>query len=304
MTRATIKEALLEVSRLWLHKAAAGEMSIETVDLYIQVSERFHRYADAHHISRMDDVTRDLAETFITAPGRDRRNNITLIPANSTRRQRRSAIVSLFAHARALGMTKAAPFLDSPPIKRDPRSPGIGLTERDIENLQFHAERGMPTTRHAALLALLLAGLNSAETAAATTTDLDLPAAEVSTAGGTRTHPRTCPINEWGVYVLGLRAARLERARHGPYRLVTSTKSSRYGAQASVGAGFNDIARNAGLATGKRKVEPRDITRYVARRVLYETGQLSEVARRLGLSSLDAAAGLAGLAWQNGEASP
>jgi hypothetical protein len=68
VTRATIKEALLEVSRLWLHKAAAGEMSIETVDLYIQVSERFHRYADAHHISRMDDVTRDLTETFISAP--------------------------------------------------------------------------------------------------------------------------------------------------------------------------------------------------------------------------------------------
>lgn len=74
--------------------------------------------------------------------------------------------------------------------------------------------------------------------------------------------------------------------------------------QASVGAGFNDIARSAGLATRKRKAEPRDITRYVARQVLHETGQLSEGARRLGLSSLDAAAGLAGLAWQNGEASP
>ncbi|MFD7955014.1 hypothetical protein ACFV4X_16135 [Streptomyces ardesiacus] len=304
MARATIKEALLEVSRLWLHEAAAGELSIETADLYIQVSERFHRYAEAHGISRMDDVAGDLAEAFIAAPGRDRRNNITLVPANRTRSQRRSAIASFFAHARAQGMTKAAPLLDSPPIKRDPRSQGAGLAQRDIENLQFHAERGMPATRHAALLALLLAGLNSAETAAATTADLVLPAAEVRTDGGTRTHARTCPLTEWGVYVLRLRAARLERARHGPHRLVTSAKSSRYGAQASVGAGFNDIARAAGLATRKRKVEPRDITRYVARQTLHETGQLSEVARRLGLSSLDAAAGLAGLAWQNGDTAP
>ncbi|MFG3335504.1 hypothetical protein ACGFZZ_26295 [Streptomyces tendae] len=303
MARATIKQTLLEVSRLWLHEAAAGRISIETVDLYIQVSERFHRYADAHAVSRMDDVSRHMAEAFIAAPGRDRRNNITLVPANSTRRQRRSALASLFAHARSLGMTKAAPLLDSPPITRDPRSPGAGLTTQDIENLQFHAERGMPATRHAALLALLLAGLNSAETAAATTADLHLPAATVRTAGGTRTHPRSCPLTEWGVYVLGLRAARLERAGSGPHRLVTSAKSSRYGAQASVGAGFNDIARNAGLATRRRKVEPRDITRYLARRILHESGQLSEVARRLGLSSLDGAAGLAGLAWQTGESS-
>ncbi|WP_129308542.1 hypothetical protein [Streptomyces sp. L2] len=299
MDSATIKEALLEVSRLWLHEAAAGRMSVETADLYMQVSERLHRYAVAHGISRMDDVSKDLAHAFIAAPGRDRRNNITLNPAGSTRRQRRSAIASFFAHARSLGMTKAAPLLDSPPIKRGPRSPGASLTARDIESLQFHAERGMPATRHAALLALLLAGLHSAETAAADTTDLDLAHARVSTAGATRTHPRTCRLTEWGVYVLGLRAARLDRSGCGPHRLVTSTKSSRYGAQASVGAGFNDIARNAGLATPKRKVEPRDITRYVARQILHETGQLSEVARRLGLSSLDAAAGLAGLAWRN-----
>ncbi|MFF2960557.1 hypothetical protein ACFVT1_16960 [Streptomyces sp. NPDC057963] len=301
MARASIREALLEVSRVWLHEAAAGELSIETVDLYIQVSERFERYADAHCVSRMDGVTSGLTEAFIAAPGLNRRNTITLIPAGSTRRQRRSAITSLFAHARSLGLTKAAPLLDSPPIKRSPRKPGAGLTERDVENLQFHAERGMPATRHAALLALLLAGLNSAETAAADTTDLDLSAAEVNTLGGTHTHARTCPLTEWAVHVLGLRAARLECGGNGPHRLVTSTRSSRNGAQASVGAGFNDIARNAGLATHSRKVEPRDITRYVAGQILRETGQLSEVARRLGLSSLDSAAALAGLAWQNGE---
>lgn len=300
MARATIKATLVEVSRQWLHEAAAGQISIETADLYIQVSERFHRYADAHHVNRMDNVTADLTEAFIAAPGRDRRNHITPNPANSTRSQRRSAIASLFAHARALGLTKAAPLLDSPPIGRRPRHAGARLTQGEIENLQFHAERGMPATRHAALLALLLAGLNSAETADTNTTDLDLTAARVTTRGGTRTHARTCPLTHWGVYVLGLRAARLERSGPGPHRLVTNIRSSRYGAQASVGAGFNDIARNTGLATQTRKVEPRDITRYVAQQILHETGQLSEVARRLGLSSLDGAAALAGLAWQDG----
>ncbi|MFD5969914.1 hypothetical protein ACFWGR_27485 [Streptomyces sp. NPDC060311] len=302
MARTTIRQALLEVSRQWLQQAADGDMAIETADLYIQISERFDVFADAHGIHRMDDVTGQLAERFIGAPGRDRRDNITLVPKNSTRRQRRSALASLFAHARALGMTQAAPLLDSPPIPRPPRSAGAELADTEIETLQFHSERGMPATRHAALLALLLSGLTSAETAQATTCDLDLTQATVTTEGSTYTRPRTCSLSPWAVFVLRLRADYLIEHRPGQHHLVTSGSSSRYTAQASVGAGFNEIARRSGLATTARKVEPRDITRYVARQVLLETGQVSEVARRLGLSSLDSAAGLAGLAWSTGEA--
>ncbi|MEV7426172.1 hypothetical protein [Streptomyces sp. NPDC091212] len=100
------------------------------------------------------------------------------------------------------------------------------------------------------------------------------------------------------MYVLGLRAAHQARTGPGPHLLVTCSESASRVAQSSVGTGFNDIARHAGLSTRTRKVEPRDITRYVARQILHETGQLSEVARGLGLSSLDGAAGLAGLAWR------
>ncbi|MFD4243725.1 hypothetical protein ACFWP3_19320 [Streptomyces sp. NPDC058525] len=195
MPRTTIRQALLHVSRQWLQQAADGDMAIETVDLYIQISERFDRFAHAHGIHRMDDVSGQLTECFIGAPGRDRRNNITLVPENSTRRQRRSALASLFVHARALGMTQAAPLLDSPPIPRAPRSTGAELTDAEIETLQFHSERGMPATRHAALLALLLSGLTSAETARATTGDLDLHQAAVTTEGATHTTPRTCPLS-------------------------------------------------------------------------------------------------------------
>ncbi|RPK40874.1 hypothetical protein [Streptomyces sp. ADI93-02] len=275
-------------------------MAIETVDLYIQISERFDLFADVHGIHRMDDVTGQLTDSFMAAPGHDRRDNITLVPKDGTRRQRRSALASLFTHARALGMTQAVPLLDSPPIPRPPRSTGAELTDEEIETLQFHSERGMPATRHAALLALLLSGLTSAETAQTTDTDLDLAQAGVTTGGSTRTMPRTCPLSPWAVHVLGLRSSYLGEHRPAQHRLVTDS-STRYAAQASVGAGFNEIARRSGLATTVRKVEPRDITRYIARQMLLETGQISEVARRLGLSSLDNAADLAGLAWKTGE---
>ncbi|WP_237531938.1 hypothetical protein [Streptomyces sp. SID8352] len=248
-------------------------MAIERVDLYIQISERFDVFADAQGIHRMDDVTGQLTDSFMGAPGRDRHDNIILVPKDSTRRQRRSALASLFAHARALGMTQAVPL---------------------------HSERGMPATRHAALLALLLSGLGSAETAQATPSDLDLALATVTTEGNSRTTPRTYPLSPWAVRALRLRTDYLAEHRPGQRRLVTSDSSTPYAAQANVGAGFNDIARLSGLATTARRVEPRDITRYVARQVLLQTGQISEVARRLGLSSLDNAADLAGLAWKIG----
>lgn len=301
MGRTTIRQALLEVSRHWLRLATDGDMAIETVDLYIQISERFDLFAHAHDVHQMDDVTGQLTDSFMTAPGRDRHNNINLVPKDSTRRQRRCALASLFAHARALGLTQAVPLLDSPPIPRPPRSTGAELTSDEIETLQFHSERGMPATRHAALLGLLLSGLTSAETAQTTAGDLDLAEACVTTGGSTRTNPRTCPLSPWAAHALQLRSRYLGEHRPAQHRLVTDS-STRYAAQASVGAGFNEIARRSGLATTVRKVEPRDITRYVARQVLLESGQISEVARRLGLSSLDNAADLAALAWNTGEA--
>ncbi|MCZ0975579.1 hypothetical protein O1L55_38820 [Streptomyces albulus] len=300
MARPTVKEALLQVSRVWKQLAWDGLMSIDTVDEYIEVTEHLIDFALAQQITLLDDITPTVAEAFVNAPGHDRHRGVIPVPSGGTRRQRRSAVTSLFAQARALGLTKAAPMVDSAAIPRSPRRPGADLQPQEVARLQFHSERGMPTTRHSALLALLLAGFWSAEVGAATSSDLDLDAGSVRTNGSARTLARTCPLDEWGIHVLGLRAAYLGRRGPGPHRLVASAASAPSVVQSSVGAGFGDIARRSGLATRARKVEPRDITRYVARKILNETGQLSEVARRLGLSSLDVAAGLANLQWHMG----
>ncbi|WP_406304487.1 hypothetical protein OHA61_22120 [Streptomyces sp. NBC_00885] len=297
MARTTVKEALLQVSRVWKRLAQDGLLSIDTVDEYIEVCERLLEYADAQRIAFIDEITPALAEAFVNAPGRDRRGITIETPAGATQRQRRSGVISLFAHARELGLTKAAPLVDSRSIPRSPRRPSADLQPQEVARLQFHSERGMPVTRHSALLALLLAGLTSAETGAASTTDLDVTAGTVHTQGATHTLARRCPLDAWGVQVLTLRATYLDGKRPGPHRLVASAGSSPSVVQSSVGAGFSEIARRSGLSTMARKVEPRDVTRYVARRILNETGQLSEVARRLGLSSLDVAAALSDLQW-------
>lgn len=298
MTRTKLRSALQHVTKVWQQHAAAGTMSLETVDLYIQTAERLLRFADAQDATRLDDITSHLVLAFIEAPGHDRHQGIVLNPAAGTRRQRRSAIEALFTEARALGLTKTAPLVDLPPIPRSPRKPGTWLGDNEIRQLRFQAERGMPATRNAPVLALLLAGMHSAEIAAATTDDLDLDGASIWTGGATRTYSRHCHLDDWAVHVLRLRSAHLLRTAEPslPQRLATGA-SSAYRAQASVCTAFGDVARRSGLASAHHRVEPRDITRFTARAILAETGQLSEVARRLGYSSLDSAAALASLQW-------
>lgn len=303
--RLHIRTALPHITRAWLKRAAAGGMSLETVDLYTQIAERMERFASMHGTQRLDEVTQALVIAFLQAPGHDRHQGIILNPAPGTQRQRRAGLEALFSEARALGLTTAAPLLDLPPIPRSPRKTGTALDAKDIAALRFQAERGMPATRHASILALLLAGLHSAEIAKATTDDLDLAGASIWTSGATRTYGRHCPLDEWALPVLAMRSTHLLRAGEpGLPQHLTTGASSAYRAQASVCSGFGDIARRSGLATSHSRVEPRDITRYVARSVLAETGRLSDVARRLGYSSLDSAAALASLHWlpENGEA--
>ncbi|WP_328299244.1 site-specific integrase [Streptomyces sp. NBC_00435] len=295
----TLRSAVVQVSHAWSHEADTGLLSRQTAKLYTRAAEGLLVFGTAHGITLIDEVTKDLVRAFVRAPGRDRHGHIIVtLVETGTHRQRRSGIASFYAHARALGLTQCDPLVDSPPIHRSPRKAGAGLTTDEIKLLQFHSERGMPATRDAALLALLLTGLHSAEIATAAITDLDLEACEITTAGATYTEARTCPLSDWARYVLGLRCACLAEKHPGQLLLVANARSAPDVAQSSVGSGFGDIARRSGLSTTARKVEPRDVTRFVAARILDETGSLSEVARRLGLSSLDSAAGLAGLQWK------
>ncbi|WP_405728347.1 hypothetical protein OG607_26395 [Streptomyces sp. NBC_01537] len=267
--------------------------------------ERFLGFAAAHDVIYLDQVTSGLIRRFETAPGRDRHGRRSVTPAPGSERQRRGALRTLFADCRSMGLTTAHPLLDAPAIPRSPRRPAQQITDAEVAKLRFHAGYGAPRSRYAALLALLLAGQASAEIACATTADLDTPGARISTAGSTHTLARSCPLDDWSLQALAQRAARLADIGPGPHPLVT-TASSAYRAQASVGAGFSVIARRAGLSTAKRQVRLRDVTAYRGQQVFAQTGRLSEVARVLGLTSLDAAAATIGYDWLagpgNGEA--
>ncbi|MFJ5026811.1 hypothetical protein ACIQB5_01705 [Streptomyces sp. NPDC088560] len=301
MRSVTLRAALRQVARQWQEKVARGTLSAQTADSYITNSERLLRFTLALGLERLDDVTDTLAQAFIDAPGHDRQGRLVPCPADSTRRVRRSSVDALFAEARRLGLTTRAPLLDLPPIPRSQPRPIGTLTDTDVDRLRFYAERGMPQTRHAAVLGLLLSGLHTGEIGLTATTDLDLDNSRVWAVGAARITARYCPLEDpWSREVLRLR---VEYVQHQsscdrPETLTTNGLAPANQLQSSVCTAFGEVVRASGIAPEGRSATPRDVSSWLAAKIHSETGQIADVALRLGLSSLDRAAKLAGYEWR------
>ncbi|MCF3105143.1 hypothetical protein IPZ58_26645 [Streptomyces roseoverticillatus] len=300
MSRVTLRTALIRVTREWDTAVRLGRLKAQTAESYIKVGERLLRFTVALGITRLDDITDTVAQTFVDAPEHDRQRRLITTPADSTRRVRKSGVDALFAEARHLGLTTKAPLLDLPPIPRSAPRPVGALTDRDIEELRFHAERGMPQTRHATILGLLLSGLHSGEIGYATISDLDLQHARVWACGTPRTAARYCSLDDWSIGVLRLRADFIVKhsSADGCGTLATIADSPAYRRQASVCAAFGEIVRSGGIVAEGRSAAPCDVSSWLAVKIFEQTGQIADVALRFGLSSLDGAARLAGYQWQ------
>lgn len=300
MARVPLRQALFRASRVWTEQVQAGTMSLQTAEKYIKACERLVRYAAALGLTRLDDITDTVAQSFIDAPGHNRHGQVTPVPADSTRRVRKSAVDALFATCRALGLTTKAPLIDLPPIPRSARLPTGRLTDADIDQLRFHSERGMPHTRHAAVLGLLLSGQHTAEIGFTLATDLDFGHNRVWSLGATRITARYCPLDDWAREVLRLRAdfVREHTAPDEPQTLATTAGSPAHGRQSSVCTAFGETVRSSGTAPSGRPARPRDVSNWAAAKTLAASGQIADVALRFGLSSLDGAARLAGYEWR------
>ncbi|MFD9008088.1 hypothetical protein [Streptomyces sp. NPDC059552] len=302
MARATLRAALRKVVHEWDLRTRAGTLSPQTAESYITTSERLLLYATALALTRLDDISDNVARGFIDAPGHDRHGRMVPVPAESTRRGRKAGVDALFVEARRLGLTTRAPLLDLPPIPRSALRPTGVLSDSDIDALRFHSERGMPQTRHAAVLGLLLSGLHTSEIGFTSTTDLDFGHTRVWALGATHVTARYCPLDDdWAREVLRLRSdfiSGLTAQCGAPRALATIANSPAYRRQASVCTAFGEIVRSSGTAPDGKSARPRDVSSWLAGKVLDATGQIADVALRFGLSSLDRAAQLADYQWR------
>lgn len=288
-SRLDLREARLFAAEQLGLRPEATRLSCERL---IGLWARFERFAGAHGVHLIGDVTPALVEAFVRSltKGRSR-------PAVATMHLRRASIRLLFKILREFGLSGTDPTAD---LVLPPRN---GVAERPLTDLEV--ERGRwaslsttTATRQPALWALGEAGASTREMAKATCSDLDLAGGVVWLRGGPRTDARLAPLTEWGATQLGRRVRQLQGQPEG--LLAFDRAVNEHGGRISAGATLSAILARAGLADD-RDVKPRSLVAWVGRRVWLETGRIDEAARRLGMRSLDLTAELIGLDWRSGQ---
>ncbi|WP_371095852.1 hypothetical protein [Streptomyces sanglieri] len=277
-----------------------GQMSPQTNRSFGQLLERWQRYAQARGAVLLNDVTVDLAEDFVFAQGRTRHGRIGE-SATATQHQRRAVLRSLYRTLRELGLTDADPTRDVLLPERT-RTLIRPLDEGEAVALRHAAEYVTRPSRHASAAALALSGGHTGEIGHIRIRDLDQSAAAVWIHGSTRTDARWCPLDPWALRVLLARAAFVARQQSSldavpEARLaVSSISAPDEQLQARACVALSDLIRRIGLGADPR-VKPASLTAYAAVRIFSGTGKIEDVARGLGLRSLDRAADLVGYDW-------
>jgi integrase len=254
------------------------------------ILDHFVAFADNGFAVRTSgDVTLEVALAFVMAPTAD-----GAAPSVSLLHFRRSALRLLFRSLRESGVAVGDPTLD---LVLSPRSPLATrpLADDEVVLCRGHALWSLSDLRRASAWALAEATCRSVEVAQIRISDLDLEGCRVWIHGGRTTASRWGHLTEWGA---GQLKRRIESSPADPATRVVYGGSGDAGTgQVSASVAIADVLTRAGLA-GEQDVRPSSIAAWAGCRVLAETGRIDEVARRLGMASLDRTARFIAFDWQ------
>ena len=288
----TVAQAAALVADLWRQAALDGAMSEQTVEKFTQLTGRFANYAQAQGTVVLTDVDPGLAAAFITARGHSRRGEVA-VAAVATMRLRRSVLRTFFRSARQLLLTDADPTLDIDlPGRPGRRIRPLDTQEADL--CRHFAQLTEGATRHAAVLALALSGVHSAEAARVQPDHVDLAGLRVFAAGSARTAARWCGLDRWSAECLRRRINALPTEA---VPLIGTGNGSPAQQQARICVALRDVLVRAGLGDDP-SLRPASITAYAGRLAFQASGRIEDAAGVLGMGSLDRTAELVGYDWR------
>jgi integrase len=256
-----------------------------------RILERFVSFTDAGFgVNSVELVTAEIAAAFVHSALPDGSD-----PSASLLHLRRSALRLLFRSLRESGVTVGDPTLD---LVLPPRSPLATrpLADDEVVLCRGHALWSLNDLRRAAAWALAEATCRSVEIAQIRISDLDIEARRVWIHGGRTTGPRWGHLTEWGAGQLKRRIETLPAADPAT-RVVYGGSGDEATGQVSALVAIADVLTRAGLAA-EPDVRPASIAAWAGCQVLAETGRIDEVARRLGMASLDRTARFVAFDWQ------
>jgi integrase/recombinase XerC len=270
-------------------------LSTESLERLGDLMLRFSRFAVRGARCRFaKDVTAEITQGFIHARSRD-----GSAPAVATMHLRRATVRLLFSEGRRLGLVRHDPTLD---LELPPRS-SLGarpLTDAEVALCRSYSITSLMETRQPAAWALAEATARSAEVARCHIRDLDLERGRVWLHGCSKTEPRWGEVSAWGRQQIERRLHVLHGAAPDSL-LICPTAQPGVSATSSASAAIADTLRRAGLHT-EPDVRPPSVAAWAGAKAFVAGASIQDVARMLGIRSLDRAAAFIGFEWHPPEA--
>jgi integrase len=282
--RATVDAAVDGLLAEWVSMAQAERVA-SVLSSFTLFCERGHRLAD------LGQVSPSIAAAFIEAP-----TPSGVAPSNSLVHLRRSALRLLFRSARHLGQPVGDPTLD---VQLPSRAQLVTrpLVDEEVSLCRAAAAWSLNDRRRAAAWALAEATCRSVEVGQITRTDVDLKGRRVWIHGGRTTSDRWGHLSDWGCVQLDRRLSSIGQTRDQP--VVYEGNDGPATGQISACIAVRDVLIRAGL--GKEPgVRPASVAGWAGQEILRETGRIDEVARRLGMASLDRTSRFIDWSWASG----
>lgn len=301
----TVAHATDTVSGHALSPSEAATLAAESMELFslrdqsvrkvVPIFFHFAHYLEASGTGTATNVSHDNVRRFVQAPADALAPHV---PGVATMHARRSAIRLLFRILRGLDVVSHDPTLD---VQLPPRSslPHRPLTDDEVLLCRSVALQTLVETRQPAAWALAEATARTAEIAQIRASHLDLPERKVFISGSSRTLPRWGQLTEWGTRQLERRLRTLDPHRDDP-ELVYEGTCGGESAHASSCSAIASILARAGLAP-EPDVRPVSVAAWAAAAAHSEGAPIEEVARMLGVRSLDRAARLIAWDWTKAE---
>jgi integrase len=235
-------------------------------------------------VARPQDIRSSHAEAFVRSLTRSGNE-----PSLATMHLRRSALRIFFKEAKILDLLDSDPSADIVLPKRTYRNLRP-LTDKEIARCRSFATGTGKEPSLAKALALAEAGARCAELGHVTAGDLDLGAGWVRMPGCSSTTARWSPLTDWGREHL----AQLLPDSDAEPRLPLLGSGSR----GSIHELIASTLRRAGLAN-KPGVRPNSVPAWRGAHELESGATIDEVARLLGMRSLDRTASFIGFEWKD-----
>jgi integrase/recombinase XerC len=267
-----------------------GTNDEDTLALVCPVIERFGAFVqDGLGIRSVEDLEPSHVEAFMDALRMDGSP-----PVYGTRRVRRMALRMAFRTGRHLGLCRVDPTLD---VELGPNASVSArrLFQSEVELCRIYAVPGPRDGRRCIAWALAEATARTGEMGLVRISDLDLARERIWLPGAPGADARWGYFTNWG---LGQVLRRIG-AEADPNTSLIVWRREPKNTRAASSQALTETLKAAGL--NALEIRPRSITAWAGRRLFDDGAPLDEVARRLGMRSLDQTASFIGFDWRSQE---